>query len=248
MKIINYLILFSVLAIIVVSCSKSDDDDDSTSSADPCTANISGSFAIGSDTISGKYNMYDGSSTTPECIDNSSSSWSNLLTGGAPFGNTGNTSSLQLELVITSASSYEKRYAIYSDTSCSTAEGYFILGYDNLTIGSSITASATSNDQPATAYPATSNWQCLGIYSTTDNLTSYYNTYATGFLTSGSIETGAEKHWNLSDDNSSERNAVRHSLWGMSTGSTTRLVFGDHQTSGAHDNWSTSTTSQYNDL
>ncbi len=247
MKIVNFLILFYVLAIFGISCSKSDDDD-STSSADPCTANISGSFAIGSDTISGKYNMYDGSSTTPECIDNSSSAWSNLISGGAPFGNTGNTSSLQLELVITSASSYEKRYAIYSDTSCSTAEGYFIMGYDNLTIGSSITASNTSNDQPATAYPATSNWQCLGIYSTTDNLTSYYNTYAAGFLTSGSIETGAEKHWNLSDDNSSSRHQVQHSLWGMSTGSTKRLVFGDHQTSGAHDNWTTSSTSQYSDL
>ena len=191
--------------------------------------------------------MYDGSSSTPECIDNSSGAWSGLY-GGGMFGNTGNTSSVQHEILITSNTSYEKSWRFYSDTTCSTLEGYWIMGYDNLTIGSAITASNTANDMPAEAYPATMNWQCLGGYAATDNVTAWLNSFMESYLTSGDFTTSTAKNWDLSEDNSTDRNAINYILLGVSTGSTKNLVYQGESTSAAYTDWDANDTSQFVDL
>jgi len=126
-------------------------------------------------------------------------------------------------------------------------EGYWIQGYDNLTFGSAITVSNTSDDKPSTAYPATSNWRCLGGYAASDNVSTWLNSLMTGYLNSGNWETGTEKHWDLSTDNATDRGRTQHTLWGLSTGSTKNLVHSIEDYQAAYDNW-TSSTAQFYDL
>ena len=126
-------------------------------------------------------------------------------------------------------------------------EGYWIQGYDNFTIGSAITVSDTSDYKPGTAYPATSNWRCLGGYVASDNVSTWLNSLMTGYLNSGNFTTGSEQHCDLSTDNATDRGRTQHTLWGLSDGSTKNLVHSSEDHQAAYANW-TSSTEQFYDL
>ena len=94
-----YCLSLIVGIVAIESCSMTDEN--SSASSTLCTTQQSGSITIGSNTVSGKYALYVNNTSTPECVDNSSSQYSGIYNEGM-FGNTGNTGSLTQEIVITS--------------------------------------------------------------------------------------------------------------------------------------------------
>jgi len=123
-----YIIIILFLSFTIFSCAKKSDSSSSTTSASYVSkidnATASGSITVGSEALSGTYNSV--CSSYPSDYPPSS------------------TDSFGTSLTVTSNSSYVETLNYYSDSSCSSADGYISFYYDNVTIGSAVDANYKS--------------------------------------------------------------------------------------------------------
>ena len=122
-----YIILILFLSFTIYSCAKKSDSSSTTSASyvskiDGSTA--SGSITVGSEALSGTYNSV--CSSYPSDYPPSS------------------TDSFGTSLTVTSNSSYVETVNYYSDSSCTSTDGYVSWYYDNVTIGSAVDANYKS--------------------------------------------------------------------------------------------------------
>ena len=122
-----YIILIFFLSFTIYSCAKKSDSSSTTSASyvskiDNATA--SGSITVGSEALSGTYN----------------SVWLSYPSDYPPS----STDSFGTSLTVTSNSSYVETLNYYSDSSCTSTDGYVSFYYDNVTIGSAVDANYKS--------------------------------------------------------------------------------------------------------
>ena len=118
-----YIILILFLSFTIYSCAKKSDSSSTTSASyaskiDNATA--SGSITVGSEALSGTYNSV--------CL--------SYPSDYPPS----STDSFGTSLTVTSNSSYVETVNYYSDSSCTSTDGYVSSYYDNVTIGSAVDA------------------------------------------------------------------------------------------------------------
>ena len=123
-----YIIIILFLSFTIFSCAKKSDSSSSTTSASYVSkidnATASGSITVGSEALSGTYNSV--CSSYPSDYPPSS------------------TDSFGTSLTVTSNSSYVETLNYYSDSSCTSTDGYISFYYDNVTIGSAVDANYKS--------------------------------------------------------------------------------------------------------
>ena len=123
-----YIIIILFLSFTIFSCAKKSDSSSSTTSASYVSkidnATASGSITVGSEALSGTYNSV--CSSYPSDYPPSS------------------TDSFGTSLTVTSNSSYVETVNYYSDSSCTSTDGYISWYYDNVTIGSAVDANYKS--------------------------------------------------------------------------------------------------------
>jgi len=191
------LIYFTLIVgtIAFIGACKKSDDSSSTASTTPtsCSDTASGSITgVDNQSLSGTYSVmlqYAGNSGIDNdtgCTTNASlmAGFSNHIASGA--------ASFNYWRIVTSDTTYAIKLGSYSDTSCSTEMASLVIGYTDVTIGDNVTGLTTGNaSNGTTGTKVTSKQHCMKGKGTTDNGTTWLNTY----LSSSGITyvTGEEK-------------------------------------------------------
>jgi hypothetical protein len=116
------------------------------------------SLSLGSDNVSGTYyTIWGGLTPSDGCI-NSSAAVSTYSSGGSPSipSSTDGTSSIKIEMSLTSSTSATQTVYFYSDNSCATLMGYHQYRINNIIVGRRVSGLTTSDvngtSRPGSAY------------------------------------------------------------------------------------------------
>jgi len=180
---INFSLIVGIISLI--GACKSDDSSSSTTTASTvtsCSDTASGSITgIDNQSVSGTYSLMLKYAGTPG-VDNSTGCTDNatLLAVFSSSMPTGAASYNQLR-VVTSSTSFADVYKSYSDTSCSTEVASLVVGFTEVTIGDNVTGLTTGDaSNGTTGTRATAKQYCQKGKGTTDNGTTWLNTFTSG--------------------------------------------------------------------
>jgi len=100
------------------------------------------------------------------------------------------TAGFKIQKIITSSTSFTKKYSFYSDSSCSTETGYVKYGYKDITVGAAVTGLTAGSDpsRPTSAYKVKYSKLNMITKGNTSLAVTYLNTLALGITHTSGVE------------------------------------------------------------
>ena len=196
-KILFWMVLIVGIVALIGSCAKKDEETAAAAAAtscagstsltevSSCSATPSGSITgIDNATLTGvisTFHIYGiaggyGVNNSTDCIDNATIIANNM--SSVPTG----TSSVIMNLAITSSSTLAQRQYYYSDSSCETEIATLVFGRSDFTVGDSVPGLSTSISGKSGTYPSTASKvtykeTCFGLKGSTDAGVTWLKTF-----------------------------------------------------------------------
>jgi hypothetical protein len=184
---------------------------------------------LGSDNVTGTYSTtWGGATPSGGCIDNANGAldvWESLM----PLATEG----FKIQKIITSSTSFTKKYSFYTGDNCSTETGYVKYGYKDLTVGAAVTGltAGSGPSRPTSAYKVKYSKLNMITKGNTPLAVAYLNTYFYHQL--GMTHTSGVEQTNLAS-------GTLYDIWatGVSGGNTWLFSKWDPSTTAYPTDWS----------